>query len=205
LRGQDPNQRRRHGRRLPVKPEDDRITRGKSLALIGSASARDGEVSPDGDAEALSITRLEGSRWRGGRLWSHKLGSPTGACAERTAAAAIAIAAAVPRGDRAAARGSVDGGNEPHAGDKADVDARVLAHITRAAVIPTRSVHHEVSKPSPALTSCRAVSMGPMTIGAPHRGQHHVAAVGGAFASGRVRRSRRRARVSRAVRQALAR
>jgi hypothetical protein len=25
-------------------------------------------------AEALSITRLEGSRWRGGRLWSYKHG-----------------------------------------------------------------------------------------------------------------------------------
>jgi hypothetical protein len=35
-----------------------------SLAFIGSASARDGEVRLDVDAEALSITRLEGSRWR---------------------------------------------------------------------------------------------------------------------------------------------
>jgi hypothetical protein len=26
----------------------------------------------DADAEGLSITRLEGSRWRGGRLWSRK-------------------------------------------------------------------------------------------------------------------------------------
>src|SRR5687767_9253013 len=29
----------------------------------------------DAVAEALSITRLEGSRWRGGRLWSRELGS----------------------------------------------------------------------------------------------------------------------------------
>ena len=45
-------------------------------AFIGSASAqddRDGRL--DAEAEALSITRLEGSRWRGGRLWSCKLGS----------------------------------------------------------------------------------------------------------------------------------
>jgi hypothetical protein len=27
---------------------------------------------PDGHAETPSITRLEGSRWRGGRLWSWK-------------------------------------------------------------------------------------------------------------------------------------
>jgi hypothetical protein len=38
-----------------------------SLAFIGSASARDDQVGGDAGAEALSITRLEGSRWRGGR------------------------------------------------------------------------------------------------------------------------------------------
>ena len=53
-----------------VKPEADRITRGKSLAFIGSASAQEVDEHPEADAEALSITRLEGSRWRGGRLWS---------------------------------------------------------------------------------------------------------------------------------------
>jgi hypothetical protein len=40
----------------------------QSLALIGSASARDVGVSLDVDAEALSITRLEGSHWRSIRL-----------------------------------------------------------------------------------------------------------------------------------------
>ncbi len=30
------------------------------------------ESQLEADAEALSITRLEGSRWRGGRLWSSK-------------------------------------------------------------------------------------------------------------------------------------
>jgi hypothetical protein len=58
-------------------------------------------VSLDGDAEALSITRLEGSGWRGGRLWSYKLGSPAGVCGERTiAAGAIEMATAMQRGDR---------------------------------------------------------------------------------------------------------
>ena len=35
-----------------------------SLAFIGSASARVGQAWLDAGAEALSITRLEGSRWR---------------------------------------------------------------------------------------------------------------------------------------------
>jgi hypothetical protein len=36
--------------------------------LIGSASAQTADRELDGEAEALSITRLEGSRWRGGPL-----------------------------------------------------------------------------------------------------------------------------------------
>ncbi len=47
-----------------------RIANRKSLALIGSASAQSARRWPVVEAEALSITRLEGSRWRGGRLWS---------------------------------------------------------------------------------------------------------------------------------------
>ena len=39
-------------------------------AFIGSVSARADRVSANADAETLSITRLEGSRWRGGRLWN---------------------------------------------------------------------------------------------------------------------------------------
>ena len=43
----------------------------KSLAFIGSGSAHEARTSTsDAGAETLSITRLEGSRWRGGRLWS---------------------------------------------------------------------------------------------------------------------------------------
>src|SRR5262249_4787694 len=51
-------------------------------ALIGALSgvSRREQVAkqPDGDAETRSITRLEGSRWRGGRLWSYKPGSTAG-------------------------------------------------------------------------------------------------------------------------------
>jgi hypothetical protein len=52
-----------------------RVTPDKSLAFIGSDSARDDRVGSDADAESLSITRLEGSHWRGGRLWSREWGS----------------------------------------------------------------------------------------------------------------------------------
>jgi hypothetical protein len=41
-----------------------------SLALIGSASAGNAWEQQRTRAEALSIRRLEGSRWQGGRLWS---------------------------------------------------------------------------------------------------------------------------------------
>ena len=44
----------------------------ESLALIGSASAQRAQCRLVVAAEALPITRLEGSRWRGGRLWSYE-------------------------------------------------------------------------------------------------------------------------------------
>jgi hypothetical protein len=47
-----------------------RISNEQSLAFIGSDSARNDRVGAGAGAESLSITRLEGSRWRGGRLWS---------------------------------------------------------------------------------------------------------------------------------------
>ncbi len=57
-----------HLGQVPPKAWSAGITRAKSLAFIGSARA-----AKQNRAEiftALSITRLEGSRWRGGRLWS---------------------------------------------------------------------------------------------------------------------------------------
>ena len=52
------------------------ISSEKSLAFIGSVSAREADARPDADTETLSITRLEGRRWRGGRLWSWNLDLP---------------------------------------------------------------------------------------------------------------------------------
>jgi hypothetical protein len=51
----------------------EEITPPWSLALIGSASARVVGERKRTRAEALSIRRLEGSRWQGGRVWSYKL------------------------------------------------------------------------------------------------------------------------------------
>jgi hypothetical protein len=65
----------------------------KSFAFIGSDSARDGGVHFDVDAEALSITRLEGSRWRGGRLWSWKWDPRAWAAVDRGAVGARAATA----------------------------------------------------------------------------------------------------------------
>src|SRR5215213_3400114 len=50
--------------------QDCGITPPLSLAFIGGVSALDAGTAADADAETPSITRLEGSRWRGGRLWS---------------------------------------------------------------------------------------------------------------------------------------
>ena len=59
--------------RGPAKACRARNTRAKSLALIGSASGRNIGEQQSTRAEALSIRRLEGSRWQGGRVWSYKL------------------------------------------------------------------------------------------------------------------------------------
>jgi hypothetical protein len=57
---------------LPVNSKTDRITRGKSAALSEVSRRESLDEQLDANAETPSITRLEGSRWRGGRLWSYK-------------------------------------------------------------------------------------------------------------------------------------
>jgi len=63
------------GRDITRGREHRRITPALSLAL-SVVSRREwlGEQL-DAGAETPSITRLEGSRWHGGRLWSYKPGS----------------------------------------------------------------------------------------------------------------------------------
>ena len=52
-----------------------KATPDKSLALSEVSRREWLDEHLDADAETPSITRLEGSRWRGGRLWSYKPGS----------------------------------------------------------------------------------------------------------------------------------
>ena len=60
-------------------------------------------MTADAGAEGLSITRLEGSRWRGGRLWSRKPGSRA-----RETPAAGAVARDRTRHAARCMRGAVD-------------------------------------------------------------------------------------------------
>ena len=64
---------------------------------------------------------------------------------------------------------------------------------------------HDVSKPSVTVASWRAERMGPMTIGAPHRGQCQAGGVEDVSEGIDAGRSRRRASARRAVRHVLAR
>lgn len=68
-------------------------------------------------------------------------------------------------------------------------------------MIMATSVHHEVSKPRLTDVSWYAVRKGPRTMGPPHRGQCQAGVVDEVSAGGGGRRSTRRARASRAVRQ----
>jgi len=54
-------------------------------------------MPPDADAEALSTTRLEGSRWPGGRLWSWKWDLRAWVVVDRGAVGARAAAARIRR------------------------------------------------------------------------------------------------------------
>ena len=59
----------------------------------------------EADAEALSITRLEGSRWRGGRLWSWNRDPPAWRDVDQEAGGARATAAPTRVAARAPASG----------------------------------------------------------------------------------------------------
>lgn len=96
----------------------------------------------------------------------------------------------------AAARASPSRENAHQAGDRTHDHYGVLVHVCGCSIIAVICAHHEVSKTKVARASCRAVRMGPTTMGAPHRGQYHSGAVEGASAGGGVRRSKRLARAS---------
>jgi hypothetical protein len=90
-----------------------------------------------------------------------------------------------------------------------------VATSMKAPVVPRSVGHHDVSKPTAAVTSWSAERMGPMIIAVPHRGHAHVARVGTSVSCGASAAvfavdvdgvaSKLRARVTRAVRQVFAR
>jgi hypothetical protein len=143
-------------------------------------------VSADVDAEALSITRLEGSRWRGGRLWSRELGSEAvGELEPRQTTPWIAARTQGSSGDHGAHRDE----NRHYTREWTHRYRGVPAHVGWMLMLAVRMSRHDVSKPRHIRASWCALRMGPRIIGAPHRGQNHAGAVGDASVSGGVRRS----------------
>ena len=96
----------------------------------------------------------------------------------------------------------------PQADDQTHDDGDVFTRVRGGTISAMSCVHHDVSKPREAHTSCRAVRRGPRIIGAPHCGQ--VQAAAGVTGASRNRdagapASRARASARRVMRQALAR
>ena len=154
--------------------QSSRITLPLSLAFIGSASVREVDTQLDADAEALSITRLEGSRWRGGRLWSWKWDLRERAVVDRGTVGARAAAARTRRMARTDTTPDVTGWHTRWRHTTPDTWATTS---TRTPVVTRQPGTHEVSKLSVTEARWSAERIGPTIMAAPHRGQAHVAAV----------------------------
>jgi hypothetical protein len=159
-------------------------------------------MCPEVEAEALSITRLEGSRWRGGRLWSWKQDPGAWSVADRAAVGARAAAA---RTRQVEGTGAARAAMASHEGSRHTTPDTWATTLAKASVRATSVGTHEVSKPSVTVASWSAERIGPMTIVAPHRGQCQAGSVEEVSGGRDARRSRRRASARRAVRHALAR
>lgn len=126
-----------------------------------------------GAAAALSITRLEGSRWRGGRLWSWNRDPGAWSKATQATGAARATPARLVPSEREGLRSGRL---------RAVVEAR---HTDTTSWTPTRSSmarwrggpRHDVSKHHVIAASRCAERMGPIRITAPQRVQLQVARV----------------------------
>jgi hypothetical protein len=125
-------------------------------------------------AEALSITRLEGSRWRGGRLWSWNGDRGAWGVIDRGAVDARAAAGRTRQVERA---GGVPSATSSHDGSRHTTPDTWAITLAKAPVRAWLLGTHDVSKPSVTVASWRAERMGPMTIGAPHRGQGQAGGV----------------------------
>ena len=152
----------------------------KSLAFIGGVSAHVGGEQPDADAETRSITRLEGSRWRGGRLWSWIRDPRAWTAVDREAGGAGATAAPTGLGVRAPRRGGVRSAISGSTHTSPETWTTTLLQM----LAPTVADTHEVSKPHVRDARWSAERIGPTIIAAPQCGHVHVARVGAAVAAG---------------------
>lgn len=166
----------------------------------------------DADAEALSITRLEGSRWRGGRLWSWNRDPRAWTDAERVAGGARVTAAPT----RLVARAPVSGAARCSIGGWTRTPPETWAITLLKTPTLTGVGAHELSKLHVTVARWSAERIGPTIIAAPHRGHAHVARAGGVSvvvgaivsvvgADGEDVARMVRARVTRATRQVFAR
>ena len=129
---------------------------------------------PEAKAETPSITRLEGSRWRGGRLWSWNRDSRAWAGADRAADGARARSAPT----RVVVRAPTEVGVRGSICGLTHTPPETWAPTRSKTPVPTVSQAHEVSKLQVRVVSWSAERIGPMRIAAPQRGQAQVAHVG---------------------------
>ena len=135
---------------------------------------------PDARAESPSITRLEGSRWRGGRLWSWNRDPRAWTGGDRATGGARATAGliwlVVWAPGSLGARCAISGLTHTPPETWITTLLQVLA--------PTVADAHEVSKPQVRDGRCSAERIGPMIIAAPQCGHVHVARIGAVVVSG---------------------
>jgi hypothetical protein len=154
------------------------------------------------EAEALSITRLEGSRWCGGRLWSWKRDHRAWGIVTRRG---VGTRAAMARTRQVERTGRALDAMDSHEGSRHTTPGTWATALAKTSVRATSVGAHEVSKPSVTVASWSPERIGPMIIVAPHRGQCQAGRVEDVSGGGEARGSKCRASARRAVRQALAR
>ena len=101
--------------------------------------------------------------------------------------------------------GSARDATGSHGGSRQTTPETWAVTLAKTPVGTTSLGGHDVSKPSVTEASWSAERIGPITIGAPQRGQCQAGAVEDVSAGTESRRSNRRASARRAVRHALAR
>src|SRR5688572_5839635 len=129
---------------------------------------------PDARAETPSITRLEGSRWRGGRLWSWNQDPRAWIDVDRKAGGARATAAPT----RLVARALVSAAARWAIGGSTRTSPETWAITWSKTPALTGVGVHELSKRHVTVARWSAERTGPTIMAAPHRGHAHVARAG---------------------------